>query len=59
MTCGKILFDKEKSINEESNGELTTKIDELISIIKGKEQSQVNATVEDVVFIARNPYNPT
>jgi ABC-type enterochelin transport system ATPase subunit len=58
MTCGKVLFDKEKSINEERNGELTTKIDELISIIKGKEQSQVNATVDDVVFIARNPYNP-
>jgi hypothetical protein len=32
-------------------------------LIKGKEEAQVhaitNARVEDVDFIARNPYNPT
>jgi len=52
---------KVNSINEEKNEELTAKIYELLNIIKGKE-TQVNAisktNVEEVDFIARNPYNP-
>ena len=52
---------KVNSINEEKNEELTVKVDELLNILKGKE-AQVNAisqtNIEDVNFIARNPYNP-
>ena len=47
---------------EEKNMELTAKIDELISMVKGKEEVNVNAITEedvnDVNFIARNSYNP-
>jgi hypothetical protein len=53
---------KIKSINEERNEELTAKVDELLHIIKGKEDTQVNAitktNIEEVDFIARIPYNP-
>ena len=52
---------KVNSINEEKNEELTVKVDELLNILKGKE-AQVNAisqtNIEEVDFIARNPYNP-
>ena len=47
---------------EEKNMELTAKLDELISIMKGKEEVNVNAITDeeanDVNFIARNSYNP-
>ena len=47
---------------EEKNTELTAKLDELISVMKGKEEVNVNAITEeetnDVNFIARNSYNP-
>ena len=46
---------------EESNTELTAKLGELISVIKGKEEVNVNAItneeVSDVNIIARNSYN--
>jgi hypothetical protein len=54
---------KVNSINKESNEVLTAKVDALINLIKGNEEAQVhaitNARVEDVDFIARNPYNPS
>ena len=41
---------------------MTAKLDELISVMKGKEEVNVNAItneeVSDVNFIARNSYNP-
>jgi hypothetical protein len=41
---------------------LTNKLDELIAMMKGKEEVIVNAVTEeeinDVNFIARNSYNP-
>ena len=47
---------------EESSMELTAKLDELISVIKGKEEVDMNAiTTEEtsgVNFIARNSNNP-
>lgn len=53
---------KVNSTIEEKNGELTAKVDELLNIIKGNEDTQVNAitntNVEEVDFIACNPYNP-
>ena len=53
---------KVNSITEGNNEELTSKVDELLNILKGKESTQVNAitnsNVEEVDFIARNPYNP-
>ena len=46
----------------ESNPELAAKLEELISVIKGKEEVNVNAITNeetsDVNFIARNSYNP-
>ena len=49
-------------ITEGNNEELTSKVDELLNILKGKKNTQVNAitksNVEEVDFIARNPYNP-
>jgi hypothetical protein len=45
-----------------NNEELTSKVDEFLNILKGKENTQFNAitnsNVEEVDFIARNPYNP-
>ena len=42
--------------------EFTAKLDELISVMKGKEEVNVNAITNeetsDVNFIARNSYNP-
>jgi signal peptidase I len=53
---------KVNSISEERNKELTTKVNKLVILIKGKEEAQVhaitNTELEDVYFIARNPYNP-
>ena len=53
---------KVNSITEGNNEELTSKVDELINILKGKENTQVNAitnsNIEEVDFIARNHYNP-
>lgn len=49
------------SIFEDKNEELTAKIDQLIGIIKGKEEVNVNAITEvdtDVNFIAPSNYNP-
>ena len=47
---------------EESSTELTAKLDELISMMKGKEEVNVNAITNeetsDVNFIAHNSYNP-
>ena len=47
---------------EEYNTELTAKVDELISVIKGKEEVHVNDITDEKVndgnFIARNSYNP-
>ena len=47
---------------EEKNTELTAKLDELIAMMKGKEEVNINAITEeeinDVNFIARNSYNP-
>ena len=41
---------------------MTTKIDELIAVMKGKEEVNVNAIIDediiDVNFIARNFYSP-
>jgi hypothetical protein len=51
------------SIIEENSEELTPKVDELLHIIKVKEDTQVsaitNTNVEEVDFIAHNPYNLT
>ena len=50
------------SITEVNNEELTSKVDELLSLVKGKEDTQVNAIatdVNDINFIARTPFNPT
>jgi hypothetical protein len=47
------------SITETENEELITKVNELLGIVKGKEthvNAITNANVEDVDFIARNPY---
>jgi hypothetical protein len=47
---------------EENNAELTAKLDELISVMKGKEEENVsvitNEEVSDENFIARNSHNP-
>ena len=47
---------------EENNAELTSKLDEPISVMKGKEEVNLNAItneeVSDVNFIARNSHNP-
>ena len=52
---------KVNSVTREENEELTAKLDELVSAVKGKE-TQVKAisenNVEEVDFIARNDYNP-
>jgi hypothetical protein len=51
---------KVNSVTEGVNEDLTAKVDELIGIIKGKEEVQVaitNAKVEEIDFIARN-FNP-
>jgi hypothetical protein len=48
------------SIIEEHNEELTSKVDELINIIKGKEDTQLNVittNTDEVNFVACNPYN--
>jgi hypothetical protein len=49
---------KVNSVTQESNEDLTTQVDELISITKGKEEIQVNAitnaTIEEADFMARN-----
>jgi hypothetical protein len=49
------------SIVERNNGEFISKVDELLNILKGKENTEVNAitnsNVEEVDFIARNSYN--
>ena len=53
---------KVNSITEGNNEDLTSKLDELLNILKGKENTQVNAItnskVEEVDFIDKNPYNP-
>jgi hypothetical protein len=53
---------KVNSITEEKNNDLMTKEDELIRIIIGKEENQINAVtnakVEDVDFLASNFFNP-
>ena len=54
-----------KKVNaiQENSSELTTKLEELISLMKGKEEVNVNAIIDedicDVNFIARNSYNPS
>jgi hypothetical protein len=52
---------KVNSVTEGVNEDLTAKVDELIGIIKGKEEIQVNAItnakVEEIDFMARN-FNP-
>jgi hypothetical protein len=49
------------SITEGSDKEFTWKVDELLNILKGNENIQVNAitksNVEEVDFITRNSYN--
>ena len=53
-----------KKVNaiQEDSSELTTKLEELISLMKGKEEVNVNAIIDediiDVNFIARNFYSP-
>ena len=46
----------------ENNAELTAKLDELISVMKGKEEVNVNDIIDEEVknfnSIARNGYNP-
>src|SRR3990170_9082619 len=53
---------KKVNVIEENSSELTTKLEELISLMKGKEEVNVNAitneVTSDVNFIARNSYNP-
>ena len=53
---------KVNSITECNNEELTSKVYAITNVLKGKESTQVNAitnsNVEEVDFIARNPYNP-
>ena len=53
---------KVNAITETNNEELTTKVDELITIFKGKNEAQVNALsnaqIEEIDFIARNTFNP-
>ena len=53
---------KKVNVIEENSSELTTKLEELISLMKGKEEVNVNAITNeetsDVNFIARNSYNP-
>lgn len=53
---------KVNSITEENNENLTAKIEELICIMKGKEEIPMNvitdAEINNVSFIARNTYNP-
>ena len=61
MACGKATTKRVNTI-EQSSPELTAKLDELISVMKGKEEVNINSiTTEetsDVNFIARNSYNP-
>lgn len=48
-------------MEQEKNEELTSKIDELIGMIKGKDDVSLNAIVEaaasDVNFVARGNFN--
>jgi hypothetical protein len=49
------------SITETENEELIAKVNELLGRVKGKEtyvNAITNANIEDVDFIARNPYMP-
>ena len=48
------------SITEGNNEELTSKVDQLLSLVKGKEDTQVDVITTDVNnvnFIARTPFN--
>ena len=53
---------KVDAISETNNKELTSKVDELIVVLKGKNEAQVNAIsnaqIEKIDFIARNTFNP-
>ena len=53
---------KVNAITETNNEELTTKVDELIVVLKGKNEGQVNAIsnaqIEEIDFIAHNTFNP-
>lgn len=52
---------KVNAITEGNNKELTSKVDELLQILKGKETTQVNAItntkVKEIDFVERNSYN--
>ena len=53
---------KVNAVTEVNNEELTTKVDELITVLKGKNEAQVNAIynakIEEINFVDRNTFNP-